>query len=361
MNVEKRPYIPEVSLGSAGASPRLVVAVCALLFIAVSSPLRAAGTRDVIRCTVPTPRNWHQDNVLGAYRTACQLSGWVCLPDPIEWWAATDGGYQQSKVFQAQQWQNALLRENNAQVFIQLDPYRPPRTGPLASRLPPQLHNMSFASPAVRKAFTEEAVVRTRWFNAKYICLAMEIDAYHEQQPGDFDNFVSLFAETRAAIKRVSPDAVVFVSFQYEQLLGRFAAVTGRPGHKPQWNLIEKFEQYQDAVGISSYPQLGGIKDPKKLPDDYYSRIARHTRKPIIFTELGWSTAAKYGGSEATQAEFLRRFDHTTRTLDLALVNYFMLHDTDVFGEFFKPMGLIDASGKPREALAVWKRLWPKK
>ncbi len=369
LNAGPHRDFPHDSPRSGGGLGRPIVLASALLLLVgalaamqlTDEASASSQTRRVARCTVPTPRNWEQENVLGAYEIACDLGGWICLPDPLEWWAVQPEGYSTSKIYQSQKWQTALVRQHKGRVFIQLDPYRPPRKGPLASRLPAQLENMTFASPAVRAAFKEEAIARTRWFDAKYVCLAMEIDAYYEQQRGDFDNFVTLFAETREAIKRDRPDAVVFVSFQYEQLLGGFAKVTGAPGHEPQWELFEKFEPFQDAVGISSYPQLGGIKDPTKLPDNYYSRIAEHTRKPIVFTELGWSTNRKWGGSEASQAEFLRRFEKVTRSLDLALVNHFMLHDTKVFGEFFESMGLLDSSGKPRQAHAVWKSLWPEK
>lgn len=328
-------------------------------------PESVGGQRRVIRCTVPTPKNWERDSVIQAFHTAGELSGWVSLPDAVEWWGATGKGFENTKVYQAQRWQNVLLRERLSdpiQVLVQLDPYPPPRRGTLASKLPRALKGQAFGAPAVRSGFIEEAVARVRWYNAKYVCLAMEVNAYHEQQPDDFDNFVSLFAETREAIKKIRPEAVVFVSMQYEQLLGRFGGIAGQKVHEPQWELLEKLEPHQDAVGISSYP-LASMKpvrfgDPNDLPDDYYSRIAEHTEKPIIFTELGWSSDKKYGSSEKRQAEFLRRFEKLTRGLDLLMVNYFFLYDTKGYGSVFDSMGLLDKSGRPKEAMSVWKSLW---
>lgn len=323
------------------------------------------GGRGVIRCTVPTPRNWERDGVVEAFKTAGELSGWVCLPDQVEWWHAAGKGYRSAKVFQSQRWQNVLLGDNPAgrtRVFIQLDPYPPPRHGTLAAKLPSALKAQTFASPAVREAFVTEAVARVRWYDAQYVCLAMEINAYYEQQPADFDNFVSLFAEAREAIKKIKPDAVVFVSFQYEQLLGRFGGIAGQTVHEPHWELLEKFEPHQDAVGISSYPLASmtppRFGDPKDLPDNYYSRIAKHTDKPIVFCELGWPSGKKYGGSEESQAQFLRRFGDLTSELDLVLVNYFFLYDTKGYGSVFDSMGLLDASGRPRKGFHVWKTLW---
>ncbi len=51
---------------------------------------------------------------------------------------------------------------------------------------------------------------------------------------------------------------VVFVSFQYEQLLGLFGGQGNLRKHAPQWGLFRLFEPETDAIGISSYrnPQV---------------------------------------------------------------------------------------------------------
>jgi len=323
----------------------------------------ASRPAQVIRCVVPTPRDWKERaSVVEAYEVAAELNGCVSLPDPLEWWAAKGKSFGESKVGQESVWQKALLAGKQCDILVQLDPYGSPRTGKLATKLPPELKGRTFAAPDVRRAFVAEAVARAKAYNAKYVCLAMEINAYYEQQPDDFDNFVSLFVEARDAIKKNRPDAVVFVSFQYEQLLGRFGGQAGMKVHPPQWELLAKFEPHVDAIGLSSYPwaSFNPIRfgQPEDLPDDYYAQIAQHTRKPIIFAELGWSTDPKYGGSEASQARFLRRFEQLTRGLDVRLVNYFFLYDCALFGPVFESMGLYDKNGRPKEACEVWKHLW---
>jgi hypothetical protein len=139
--------------------------------------------------------------------------------------------------------------------------------------------------------------------------------------------------------------------------------LAGQTVHEPHWELLYKFDPHQDAVGLSSYPMASmnpvTFGDPKDLPDDYYSRVAEHTKKPIVFAELGWSSDQKYGGSEASQAAFLRRFETLTRSLDLRLVNWITLYDGSTFGPPFDTMGLLDSSGKAKDAFHVWKQLWP--
>jgi hypothetical protein len=342
-------------------------ALLGLTLLAGAGPTttRAPASRPahVVRSVVPTPRDWQQrDSIVDAYKVAAELNDCISLPDPLEWWSAKGKTFAASKAGQESVWQKALLAGKRCDILVQLDPYGSPRTGKLAAKLPPELKGQTFASPGVRQAFIAEALARTEAYDAKYVCLGMEVNAYYEQQPDDFDNFVSLFAEARAAIKQRRPDTIVFVSFQYEQLLGRFGGQAGMTVHPPHWELLAKFEPHTDAIGLSSYPwaSFNPIRfgAPEDLPEDYYAQIAQHTRKPIIFAELGWSTDPKYGGSEAAQARFLRRFDQLTRGLNVQLVNYFFLYDCTLFGPVFASMGLYDKTGRPKEACAVWQHLW---
>lgn len=309
----------------------------------------------VIRSSVPTPRAWFGPTVAEAFQLASRLTGWISLPHVMTWWPATGGRPTTSAGNQP--WETALLDQFPSRVFLQFDAYSG-RTGTLADRLPPALAGGTFATPAVRDAFKTEVLDRVRALDADFICIGMEINAYYENQPDDFSHFVSLFAETRDAIKSERPRAVVFPSFQYERLLGR--AVKGP--HDPHWHLLTAFEPHQDAVGISSYPLADGnvvrFGDPDDLSDDYYAQIAHHTDRPIVFAELGFSTDPRFGGSESAQAGFLRRFETMTADLDLLLVNHFFLYDTVGFGPVFDSMGLVDGFGRPKQAFHVWQRMW---
>ncbi|NOT00717.1 MAG: VCBS repeat-containing protein [Phycisphaerales bacterium] len=322
---------------------------------------RSTTAARVVRTSVPVPRIWLADFVDESYKRVGDIDGVLTLPEALEWWPAT-GGLTRSNVFRDQQWQNILATRTRSSFFLQIDPYRPPRSGPLTDRLPPELADQTFASAGVRESYMTEVVQRVLWYRPRYVCLAMEINAYFEQQPDDFENFLSLFIELRDAIKGILPDTLVFVSFQYEQLLGRWGGLGDQTIHDPHWNLIEMFEPYQDAVALSSYPLVSFIptqfSDPDLLPADYYSRILDFTDKPIIFSELGWSPSATFGSSTADQAEFLTRFDELTRDMNLLLVNYFFWTDTTGFGPFFDSLGLVDLQGKPREAFDVWRTLW---
>lgn len=324
-----------------------------------SPPTPPAATRPVgfIRSVVPTPKAWTGDDVKQAFKTAAEAGPLVCLPDPVDWFHAEGKRAEQSKPYRDAQMYRVLAEQNHLDIWIQIDPYKN-RRGPIPV---PRGLRPTFGDRDVRAAYLADVESRVKLHKPKYVCLAMEINAYYEQIPRDFETYVTLFSEARRAVKRIVPDAVVFVSLQYEQLLGIFGGQAGLPKHAPHWELLERFAD-ADAVGISSYPMkqmapqpLYG--DPADIPPDYYTRIAQHTGKPIIFAELGWPSGSKAGGSPEKQAAFLKRFPTLIEGLDVRMVNWNFLYDIKGFGEVFDTMGLLDEKGEPKPALAVWKSM----
>ena len=304
----------------------------------------------------PTPRQWNQKGLFEVFSIAEQIAPMVCLPDPVDWWSANGQPATKSKPYRDHLWQRVLIDQHKLDVFIQMDPY-PNRRGPI-SNLPKQVRSPSFSDPVLRKAFIADAQQRAQLYRPKYLCLAMEINAYYEQHPEDFEHFVTLFSEARTAVKKIDPEIVVLVSFQYEQLLGIFGGQTGLPRHEPHWKLLDLFGPDLDAVGISSYP-LKSLDPPRfpsgdALPKDYYARIAEHTNKPIVFAELGWATDPSYGGSPQDQAVFIERLPALLEGLDVRLINYNFLFDAKGFGKVFESMGLIDEKGNTKPAMKVW-------
>lgn len=324
-------------------------------------PLAGPTTRNAnwTLSLTPTPRRWDGDGFREAFAVAEKLVPTICLPDPVDWWHARGESPEKSKPFKDSRWQRVLLDQHHLQTFIQMDPYKS-RRGKIPD-LPAAIRSHSFADPVLRAGFIADAKQRVEAYRPEYLCLAMEINAYYEQNPDDFEHFVSLFREARAAVKQLAPKTVVFVSFQYEQFLGRFGGQAGLAKHEPHWELLDRFGDDLDAIGISSYPleTLAPTRfgKPADLPDDYYRQIAQHTKKPIVFAELGWSSDPEYGGSPQGQAGFLARLPELLKGLDVRLINYNFLFDAKGFGAAFESMGLIDAQGKIKPALDAFRRL----
>ena len=339
------------------------------LFLAVLIILPCCGEEDravkvpqnvPLKSIIPTPRNWSSEGMTESFKIAGELGSVISLPDPVDWFDAKGYPVTQSKAFKEAQWHRPLLEQNNLQVFIQMDPYR--NRGGAIPDLPDTVNSRSFADPIIRKAFIADALQRVQLYKPKYICLAMEINAYYENHPDDFPNFISLFKETRKKIKKIQPDAMVFVSFQYEQFLGKFGGQGHLPKHPPHWILFKMFEPEADAIGISSYPMKSFVPtrfgSPAQIPAEYYNQMRKHTSKPIVFTELGWPVDPEFGGSPQSQAEFLRRLPELTSDLDLRLVNWFFLFDNKGHGKVFDSMGIIDSKGQKKPGFSAWQNLW---
>lgn len=344
----------------------ILVMACAWVLMGKEKPLQPVILPDrpttnpsgLLRSVTPTPRRWNQQGLLEAFATAEKVVPLICLPDPVDWWQARGKAPEKSKPYNDHRWQQILLNRHGLEVFIQIDPYKS-RTGPIPEL--PGTAKGTFSDPVLRQAFIADAMQRVRLYQPDYLCLAMEINAYYEQHPEDFDHFVSLFKKTRKAVKQIKPDTTVFVSFQYEQLLGLFGGQGAMPKHEPHWELFKRFEPDIDAIGLSSYPMTSfyppRFPNPDSLPEDYYKRVAKHTNKPIIFAELGWPSDPKFGGSLQKQAAFLRRFPSLIEGLDVRMVNYNFLFDTKGFGPVFDSMGLIDSKGSLKPALEIWRGL----
>lgn len=121
-----------------------------------------------------------------------------------------------------------------------------------------------------------------------------------------------------AATKRGSATTKVLVVVSYSQLVDL-------PG-PPRFHLVDRLLGSYDVLGVTSYPWKK-YATPHDMPADYYTRLAGHTKGPLGFTEIAWSSDAAQGGSEDEQVEFLVRFLELTKGLRLEFVNWAFLHD----------------------------------
>jgi hypothetical protein len=108
-------------------------------------------------------------------------------------------------------------------------------------------------------------------------------------------------------------------------------------------------------AAFTTYPDLI-YKDPAEIPADYYTEIAKHTAKPIAFTEIGWHSAASPQGWESSddeQASFVRSFFSMTKTISPVFRVWSFLYDQSTV-EPFTSMGLMRQDGNPKSAFNEW-------
>jgi len=235
---------------------------------------------------------------------------------------------------------------------------RDPATGNLVLLSPPGEGYTGLADPAFREAYLQGAMEAVRASRPLYLSLGNEVNRWWEQygsesgDPMGFQHFVSLYQEVYDAVKAISPDTRVFCVFAREVVAAnREAALIP----------LEMFDPGRlDLLALTSYPfAVQGVNQSSDLPDDYYSRLVQRPGfqgKPVAFTELGWSTLEAFGGEEE-QARFLEDVVGRLTTgqgLNLRLLGWFSLYDlpSDLHGT-----GLLDISGREKEAFAVWGEL----
>ncbi len=204
-----------------------------------------------------------------------------------------------------------------------------------------------------RQLFLSSVANYASMWKPAYLGIGIEMNTLYEKHPDDFEAFVSLFNEAVPAIKAVSPDTKVFTCFQLEKMKGYTLWQNDPPDpSSAEWDLIDRFNA--DLVAFTTYPDLV-FKDPSEIPDDYYTSIAGHVDKPVIFTEIGWHAAASPAGWESSdeeQAAFVTRFLTLVAPLKSPMLIWSFMYDQAVQAPF-DTMGLYTSVGPARPAAAL--------
>jgi hypothetical protein len=194
-------------------------------------------------------------------------------------------------------------------------------------------------------------------YKPAYLGMGIEINWIYEDLPTDFQSLVALFSSAYDGVKAASPSTKVFTVLQLEATKGLHGGLYGGVNNtaKNEWVILDSFPK-ADAIAFTTYPGLI-YKSPAEIPADYYTDIFKHTAKPIIFTEIGWTSSAKVAGwesSEDEQAQFIDRFFALTKELNPQVVIWSFLYD-QALAEPFAAMGLITSAGDDKKGLAVFK------
>ncbi len=205
-------------------------------------------------------------------------------------------------------------------------------------------------------AYKRSAARFASTYHPAYLGFGIEVNVLYEKSPADFDAFVPFFAEVADTVKAVSPGTKVFTIFQLELMKGLGGGLFGGVNDttRAEWALLDRFPG-SDLAAFTTYPALV-FHDPAEIPDGYYAQIAAHTTKPVVFTEIGWHSAAVPVGwesSEEEQGRFVTRFFELTAGLDRRFAVWSFLYD-QVAPVPFDSMGLIRPDGVTRPAWTQW-------
>jgi hypothetical protein len=278
------------------------------------------------------------------------------------WEEFRPGGVISAETVDLTREEERLAEENGLEIFAAVDPLDPADRGRLAS-LPEDMTDAGFGDERVRSAFIAYAQYLALNLRPRYMALGMEVDLYEAARPDDFDDFVGLYFEAYDAVKDVSPETLVFPTFQLEAI-DNLLSTSGQPlqpGAPTRWHLALRFEPKVDVLAVTTYPSFV-FASPSEIPSDYYDQVRRRSKAPIAIAAMGYSSGeGRDGINEGTEQEqeaFLRRVFGDAQRLNMAFVVWFASADPAFVQEppldLLQYIGLRRADGSPKPAWDVW-------
>lgn len=220
------------------------------------------------------------------------------------------------------------------------------------------------AEPEVRAAYVRYVAAFASIIRPEYLAVASETNLVRAAAPPAlYRGLVDAAAAAGAAARAASPATRVFTTVQVEAAWGRLGG--GANGAFAGIARDRADFPFAEAIGLSSYPYLGGFNEPEDVPLDYYARLGEGTALPFLVIEGGW-TSASLGAIASSPDEQRRYVERHLRILDAArAAAYFQITFTDLdlaaitlppgsILPLFAANGLVDANLAPKPALAAW-------
>jgi len=297
-----------------------------------------------------------------AFKLAGENGELILIQRAPPWEEFQPGGVISAETLDQTREEKRLAEENGLGIFAVVDPLDPADRGRLAS--PPEaLADAGFGDPRVRSAFIAYAQYLALNLRPRYMALGMEVDLYESARPDDFDNFVSLYFEAYDAVKDISPETLVFPTFQMEAIQNLLSPAdqSTLPGALSRWHLVLNFEPKVDILAVTTYPSFA-FATPNDIPPDYYDQLRRYSDAPIAIAAAGYSSGpGREGINEGTEEEqkaFLHRLLQDAQRLDMAFVVWFASTDPAFVQEppldLLQHIGLRRADGSAKPAWEVW-------
>src|SRR5256712_6300982 len=200
-----------------------------------------------------------------------------------------------------------------------------------------------------------------------YLGLVAETNLIRQLAPDSVYRAVVTMANAVVAqIRAASLPSKLYVSVQVETAWGRLSPIPGT--YQGIAQDLADFP-FVEALGLSSYPYLGGFADPESIPLNYYSRIPQGTTLPVLVVEGGWPSVS-VGNVVSSPAEEARYISRQERLLDSARakgVFQLTFYDLDLSGvppqppgsisSLFTHLGLADSALPAKPALASWDKV----
>lgn len=229
----------------------------------------------------------------------------------------------------------------------------------------------SITEPAIQRLYRNYVRAVVDMLRPDYLGLAAETNLIRLAAPRPvYDAVVRMTNDAAADVRRTRSASVLplYASVQVETAWGRL----GRQGGSGFVGIDQDLRDFpfNNLLALSSYPYLGGFKDPRDIPLDYYTRLRGTRALPEMVVEGGWpSTSVKgvFSSSAEMQARYIGRQSELLHNANA--IGVFQLSFTDIdIASFPQPqpailplfvtLGLVDVDLKPKTSLTTWDRIF---
>jgi hypothetical protein len=230
----------------------------------------------------------------------------------------------------------------------------------------------SITEPAIQRLYRTFVVAVVERLQPDYLGLAAETNLVRAIAPRPVYDALVRMTNDAAADIRASPSGKtvpLYVSAQVETAWGRLGQRSAYAGIDRD---LRDFP-FITALGLSSYPYLGGFNEPESIPLEYYSRMNSKRLLPLLIVEGGWPSASVRGAftsSPAMQARYIARHSQILENANAIVAFQLPFADLDL-ASFPKPLpailplfatlGLVDSNLGAKPALATWDSIFARK
>ena len=222
----------------------------------------------------------------------------------------------------------------------------------------------SITDTAVQRLYREYVNAVDTILRPEYLSLAAETNLIRAAAPASvYSAVVTMTGDAAADLRARGTTSKLLVSVQVETAWGALqsGAFAGIEQDRTDF-------PFTDALGLSSYPYLGGYTQPEDIPLDYYGRLVAGRPLPQLVLEGGWPSVAagEITSTPDMQARYIRRHAQILDAAGAVAVFQITFTDLDLSTSppppgsilpLFAHLGLVDSALAPKVALAVWDSL----
>jgi len=281
-------------------------------------------------------------------------------------WAEALSGEPFSKAF-LDEWEGKKAgTPKGGKVYLAISPGRGDlKPAEKAKPLPKELAGKNYDDPAVMKAYLNYCRRAIEFFHPDYLAIGIEVNEIHDAGAKKWNSYAALHRYIYGELRKENKTLPIFASWTLHNMFKKRGAMLAE---------FKKLMPYNDLVAVSYYPFF--MKDQERLAAlDWMMVEFSSFKKPFAMVEtndaaerLEFPTSKMViNGTEQKQADYYARLLALAQEKDFAFVVSFVHRDYDALWEkikafspelfiAWKDCGLVDETGREREALGVWKK-----